>query len=319
LDDPGSHGVLAHVVSFLGKNNDMIFGTTFNSEYAQFLGLNPREVFKTIVEDWRFKHIRLSAQWDLIEKKPGEYDFVELDWMIREAMEHQSKIILAVGQKTPRWPECHTLTWAQKLNHEQYYAALLKFINVVVERYKQSPALEIWQVENEPFLAFGTCLPFDKQMLDEEIALVKKLDPNHPTLTSDSGELSTWRRTAKAADFFGTTMYRVVWNKYVKYWNYDWLPASFYRLKLFLNGRSVDNSYIMELQAEPWIPNGMVHNTPLQEQYRSMDLKRLQKNVDFARRVGMPRTYLWGAEWWYWLEQQGNKDIVEYIRTLPKE
>lgn len=311
--------IIAHLLSFLGRNKDMVYGTTFNYEYAQFLGLNPREVYKTIVEEWKFKYVRLSAQWNLIEKKPGEYDFIELDWMMKEATEHQTKIVLAVGQKTPRWPECHTPKWANDLNEEQYRKALLKFIEVTVNRYKQSPALEIWQVENEPFLSFGVCRPFTHKMLQEELELVKKLDSTHPTLTSDSGELSTWRRTSRAADLFGTTMYRVVWNKYIKYWNYDWLPPSFYKLKLFLNRRSLNTAYIMELQAEPWVPSGTVQESSLEEQYKSMNMERLKKNIEFAKRTGMPRAYLWGAEWWYWLEKQGNSEIIEYIKNLPKE
>jgi hypothetical protein len=49
-----------------------------------------------------------------------------------------------------------------------------------------------------------------------------------------------------------------------------------------------------------------------------MGLPRLKKNVDFAARTGMPRAYLWGAEWWYWLASKGEHEIADYIIQLKK-
>ncbi len=57
----------------------------------------------------------------------------------------------------------------------------------VVERYKNSPALQDYQVENEYFLkVFGECQNFDRQRLIDEVALVKKLDSKHPIVITRS-------------------------------------------------------------------------------------------------------------------------------------
>jgi hypothetical protein len=240
--------------------------------------------------------------------------------MMNEAEKNNARIVLTVGQKTPRWPECHNPAWATALSEEQYRTALLTFMQTVVERYKNHSALEIWQVENEPFLKFGVCRPFSEKMLHEELDLVKKLDTKHPTLVTDSGELSLWTKTARAGDLFGTTMYRVVWNRFLGYTKYDWVPASYYSLRLKLNKKDPQGAYVMELQAEPWIPNSSVMNTDLAEQYKSMNIERLKQHVNFAATTGMPRAYLWGAEWWYWLkEKKGVGDMGEYVTSLPKE
>lgn len=302
----------------LPTKHPMIYGTTFNYEYAQFLGLDPRKVYEEILDEWKFRHIRISAQWNMIEKEMGKYDVQELDWMMNEAHKRKVRIVLAIGQKTPRWPECHDPDWAKKLPDEAYRKKLDAFIKFIVTRYKNHPALEIWQVENESLLKFGECRSFSKELLQQELQAVKELDQNHLTLTTDSGELSLWRHTARAADLFGMTMYRVVWSRPIGYVYYDWIPVAFYTLRLQLNHRSLSTAYIMELQAEPWIPSGSVHNTPLVEQYKSMNLGRLKKHVNFASKTGMPRAYLWGAEWWYWLQKQGIMDISEYVKTLPK-
>ncbi len=310
-----------YLIKFSGfKNNKMIYGVSFNTEYASFLGLNPRDSYIKILDNWQFKYIRLSAQWDLIEKTKGQYDWNDLDWMMNEAGKRNAKVVLAVGHKTPRWPECHYPNWVDASSHGSHQPDVLSFIKITVERYKNNPALEIWQVENEPFLSFGGCGPIAKQELKEEVELVKQLDSSHQTMVTDSGELSMWFRSAKSADLFGATLYRVVWDKTFGYWTYDWILSPLaYTARLWLNGRGTNSAFITELQAEPWIPNTPFAETPLAEQYKSMNLARLKSNVEFAARTGMPRAYLWGAEWWLWLESKGVNDISDYIKQLKKE
>jgi len=314
--------VIVLVFLFLSnsKNSNMIYGVSFSPQYTHYLGLKTEDVYKTILDDWKFKYIRLSAQWDEIEKTKGSYDYKELDWLMDEASKRNVKVTLAVGRKTPRWPECHLPVWAKKMDYKDYKKDLLKYIELTINRYKNHKALEIWQVENEPFLGFGLCKAMPKEDLQAEIALVKKIDANHKVMVTDSGELSLWRKTAKVADLFGTTMYRVVWDKRLGYFSYDWLPSSFYRFKLWLNGRDIDKAFVSELQAEPWLPDMSMADTPLKEQFRSMDLNRFKKNVEFAAKTGMPRAYLWGAEWWYWLENKKDvKGYVEFMKGLRKE
>jgi len=304
------------------KNENMIFGVSFNQEYAREMELDEKKVFESILDDWNFKYIRLSAQWDLIENIKGEYDFEELDYFMDEAGSRDVKVILAVGRKTPRWPECHLPDWAKEKDYELYRQDLLNYIEIVVERYKNHPALELWQVENEPFLNFGHCKALSKKDLKEEVELVKEFDENHQVIVTDSGELSLWIRTAKAGDLFGTTMYKVVWNKYIKYFNYDWLPSSWYNFRLKMNKRELQDSYVVELQAEPWMSGGSVTSTPLSEQFKSMDLERLKKNIGYAKATGMSRSYLWGVEWWYFLNEKDDEvggEFLEYIKLLKKE
>ena len=300
------------------RNGPMIYGVSFNTEYAYYLGFDIKNIFNKILDEWNFRYIRLSAQWDLIEKNKGQYDWQDLDWLMDAAAARHANIMLAVGHKTPRWPECHAPTWTEPAGTEQFKKDLENFITLVVQRYQHHPALETWQVENEPFLKFGTCGTSSRADLKTEVVLVKKLDPAHRVIVTDSGELSLWLHTAKAADLFGTTLYRVVWNKMFGYINYNWVPAFVYKARLWLNGRDANTAYITELQAEPWIPDANLIDTPLSEQYKSMSLEQLQKNIIFAEKTGMARAYLWGAEWWYWLETRGETGIPNYIKQMKK-
>ena len=75
----------------------------------------------------------------------------------------------------------------------------------------------------------------------------------------------------------------------------------------------------VSLQAEPWLKGNNFDKAPLAEHYETMNIERMKKNLDYAERVGMPRAYLWGAEWWYWLKQKGQMDIPNFIKELQKD
>ncbi len=298
------------------QNPDMKFGVSFDPEYAGSLHLDPAVAFSALLNDWKFKYFRLPLHWDKVEKVSGIFNFAEMDYYVNEVGKSSGKVMLAIGNKTPRWPECHRPEWAFSLSAAELNTALENYILAAVEHYKNNPAVELWQVENEPFFSFGECLPLSSEELQREVALVKRIDNAHPVLVADSGELTFWNTTAKAGDLFGMTMYRVVWNKYLGYWNYDWLPAAFYRLKLWLVDRSPVSTFIVELQAEPWAQNKPLEQMAIEDQNKSMDLARLRNNIEYAKRVGVSRAYLWGGEWWIWLIKQGYNEIPNFIGTL---
>ncbi len=304
---------------FSPPNENMIWGASFSPEYAQYLGLDMKETYKVILDDYKFKYLRLTARWDVVEAQRGKFDFNQLDYLINEAGKRQAKVVLALGQKTPRWPECNVPAWAQSLNDAEYFSALNNYLQSVAQHYKNNAAVEIWQVENEPFLAFGVaCRALDSEKLHSEITAVKNIDSTRPVLITDSGELSFWNKTAQAGDLFGSTVYRVVWAKNLGYVGYDWLPAIYYRWRALWHGRDLAHTFVAELQAEPWMQNSNMTAANIAEQLQSMNLDRLQKNIYFAQKTGFSRSYLWGAEWWYWLELHGDYEISQYIKNLKK-
>ncbi len=166
-------------------------GVTFSLRYAQDIGLDWKEAYLAMINDLGVKKVRIPAYWDLIEKEEGEYDFSDLDWQLEEANKNNVEVILAVGQKVPRWPECFIPQWANE-NDEKRKEKLISFIEKTVFRYKDNPAVSIWQVENEPFLEFGICPALDTDLLDKEIETVKRIDPKKGIMITDSGELSIW-------------------------------------------------------------------------------------------------------------------------------
>ena len=139
------------------ENMDAKLGVTFSSRYASDIGLDWKQAYLAMLTDLNVKLIRIPVYWDISEPAPGQYDFSAVDWQLEQAKAHNAQVILAVGQKVPRWPECAIPTWA-KTSDQTRKKSLLDFENVVIDRYKNNqPEIKYWQVENEPFLLFGLC------------------------------------------------------------------------------------------------------------------------------------------------------------------
>ena len=316
---------------FVGKSKPVEkidFGVTFSKIYAEELGLDWEETYSAILDDLKVKKIRLIAYWPEIEPSEGNFSFDDLDWQINEAKKRGVEIILAVGRRLPRWPECHEPQWVQNQNlnlpeaEQTRYGAgknqkLLEYIEKTVNRYKANPSIIAWQIENEPFLGtFGQCPKLDKKFLDKEIALARSLDnPStgsgqaRPIIITESGEFSTWIGAARRADIVGTTLYRKVHGKlgYIRYP----IPAIFYSRKAALIKKffNINKIIIVELAAEPWGAE-QTWELSLEEQLKLMNVEEFKGIISYTQRTGFSEAYLWGAEWWYWLKTEYSNDSM---------
>lgn len=300
------------------EKDEVKYGLTFSQKQAIDLGLDWKETYISMLDDLGVKRLRLSAYWDEIESLKGNFYWKDLDWQINEASKRNAQIILAVGGRLPRWPECHIPSWAENLEKDQREKETLKYIELTVKKYKDNKNIIAWQVENEPFLSnFGECPDLDPDFLDKEIELVRKMDDRQIVIT-DSGELSTWIPAAKRADIFGTTMYRKTYSKlFQAYVSYP-IEPSFFRAK-----RNIVSLFakpqkwiVIELQAEPWGPKPF-QNLSEEERSRTMDYDKFVEMLEFSRQTGFQEFYLWGVEWWYWEKTtQDNPKIWNEAKRL---
>ena len=285
------------------------WSVSFSKFFAERSELDWQEVYIAILEELKPRHLRIAVYWQDIETKKGEYDFSAYDWMIEKAQENETELVFVLGQKVPRWPECHLPEWARDVPASEREQKLLAFEKEFVERYKDKEIIALWQVENEPFLPFGECEGFDKKLVDQEISLIKELDPARQIILTDSGELSIWLQAYKRADIFGTTMYRIVWsdrfNRHIKYP----LPPQFFWVKANIARLIYGEKPIIvsELQLEPW-SHKQSYEISVEEQEKSLDLDKFQKNIEYAKKAGFPEVYLWGAEWWFFKKEKHQDD-----------
>lgn len=310
-------------------NRPINWGVTFSAKFSRELGLNWQEAYEAILKELKPRKIRLVAYWDEIEKEEGVYNFLEMDRLLQRAKDYKVPAILVLGGRVPRWPECHEPDWVKNQPSETRNQKLLAYMREIVARYRGFSNLYAWQVENEPFLAFGKCPKVKEEFLDKEINLVRSLDPVHPIIITDSGEFGLWLKAVKRGDIFGTTMYRRVYPPSV-----GWLIGnveyptgpSFFRLKekiiRRLSGDYDKKFVVIELQAEPW---GKVEIPRLsyEEQMELFSPEYFFDTIEYAKETGFNEYYLWGAEWWYWLKVKHNnpefwnsaKDLLNNARN----
>src|SRR6266498_1576711 len=295
------------------------WGVTFSEKFAKQLGLDWKEAYRAILSDLGVKHIRLIAYWDDLEAKRAQFDFSDLDYQMDQAHSHGTNVILVVGQRVPRWPECHFPDWSMNLAQPERDAAFLDYMTAVLNHYRNHPALMYWQIENEPYLTFGICPLVDVILIDEEIALTKNKDPGHKILITDSGELGRWYWAAEQGDLFGTTLYRRVHNQIFGFIDYH-VPPEFFRLKekvtrIFIHDFK-KRFIVIELATEPWL-NRLLYETTPREQFAYFDFPFFQDTIRYAKLTGFDEFYLWGVEWWYWLKiNQGHPEFWNFAKTL---
>jgi hypothetical protein len=287
------------------------FGASFSLHRCNELGLDKQAVLKASIKDLGLRRFRLMSYWNVHEQTRGKYDFSELDWQLDLIAEAGGQVTLCLGKRQPRWPECHMPKWAQSLSQKEWYDTLYAYIREVVERYKDHPALETWQLENEALLkSFGHCTDGDYNhgRLRKELKLVKKLDPSHPVIMTLSDSWGIPVRGPRP-DKYAMSLYRITINQKGHY-AFSKRPPLFYKARrMLIIIFKLRPTFIHELQAEPWLPVSIT-KVPLDEQLKYMNSKLLEENVAFARKTGSDLIDLWGLEWWYWLRTKHDKPEV---------
>ena len=272
------------------------------------LGLNDQELLVKLLDEMKVRNFRLMSYWNDVEVERDQFNFARIKWQLEQIQMRGGQVILVVGRRQPRWPECHNPSWLGSIDQSAQHQAELQYIRATVEELKQYSTIVAWQVENEPFLdIFGECPSEKPQEFRDKLAWVQSLD-QRPTIVTDSGELSSWYRTSSLNPIIGTSLYRHTWNKWYGDFYYPLPPAYYHwKAKLLKLVTPLEKIFISELQLEPWGDKSPAE-TPINEQLLSMNNLRFTKNVDFARQVGFSEIYFWGAEWWYWMKEKQNND-----------
>jgi len=310
---------VAPVVFFVVKRpqvqKDINYGITFSNKYAQELGLDWKETYLEILDDLRVKNLRLIAYWDDIEKVEGTYDFSDIKWQLEEARTRNIPVILSVGRKVPRYPECFEPVWWKETEDEKLRnEALYKYVGVAVDELKEYENIRLWQIENEPFFPFGECEHKIKwSAVREEVKIAREHDPR-PILIQDSGEGGFWYPSYDLGDYLAISMYRKIWYDFwgalfghFIYFQYPLAHWS-YKIKADLTGVPYQKILVTELQAEPW---GPAINSSLtdEEKDKTMSRNDFLATLSYAQKAGFKDLYLWGAEWWLWEKQINNNSF----------
>lgn len=313
--------ILAIFISFLmwefaveqSKKPEMI-GVSFSQIQAERFGVDWQKNYLAIIDELQFKYLRLAGYWNRIEKQKGSYDFSELDWMMDEAAKRDVRVTLAIGQKLPRWPECFYPEWLDKNNPDEVSYRANKLIGEIVKRYKNHPALDTWQLENEFLLrSYGKCPKnnLTRYQLKKELQTIKNIDRKHGVALTQSDQMG-WPIIGPFANQYGFSMYRRVWWDYMGYTGYfkypqpgiyNWFKAAIIK---FYSGQE---PRVHELQAESWAKTGNEFISA-EEMDKTMNPKYFDDNIRYVRDSKIRRYDLWGAEWWYYMKTKKDSPAM---------
>lgn len=299
-------------------NPQVKWGVTFSDHYARSLGLDPNQVLKEALTDLNIKLFRLPVNWDNVENTPGRYDFKQIDQYLDQIKKNNAQVVLVIGYKVPRWPECYPPEWTNGMADPEREQRILQLLEAEVNYFKTKGEVIAWQIENEALFDFGLCKKISPEFLKQEVNLVHSLD-SRPVILTDSGELSPWITTMQLGDYMGTSLYRKVYDKYLGYSSYPY-PPLYYRLKAFLIrslfAQSNKGVFVSELQAEPWPSNLPLAKADIESQSQIFTISEFQDNVEFVKRTGFETSYLWGLEWWSFMKQKGHPEYWYYAKTV---
>ncbi len=316
-------GLFAYLfVGWSSRSTQTTYGITWSKTYADWLGINSLVGLRATLDDLGVREFRIPAYWTEIEAKRGVFTFSWLDQQMDLIASRQGKVILSVGQKQPRWPECWVPEWAKKQSAEQRQASRLVYLNQVFQRYAHHPALLAWQVENEADFAFGECEKVPRAFTMQEMDSMRQLEmktfsvaKRHPVYTTESGEFSWWFGYAGHVDGVGVSVYRDVigpWGRFAFP-----IPSWFYARKAALIHRLVKTVYVSELQAEPWVISS-IKDVSWDELQTIFPVETLKKNLAYAQDISLPRVHVWGAEWWYWMKKNGHPEYWAAAKAFFK-
>jgi len=125
--------------------------------------MNPRLSAGEVRRDCRniaengYRMIRIIVWWELVEEREGKYDFSLVDRVFAAAAECGLKIMCTIGFYPPFWLTARLDALGKNdpgrypsLEHSEVREPLAALIRELVTRYAASPALESWNVWNEP-------------------------------------------------------------------------------------------------------------------------------------------------------------------------
>ncbi len=320
----------------------MHLGTTFDYEHAIQLGLNWKKALDQII-DLNLSPIRIGIKWSRVECQKNKYDWEIYDYIFERLNKKNVETLLCIGIKSPRWPEFFIPEWFTKNNliapnslitnnYNKLLSFLFSFIKEALKRYTKLSNIKWLQVENEPFFPFGPHKwHISKAFLASEIKYVRSLT-NLPIILTSQGLPTTGllaeyikgrnkrkKEIIPMGDVIGFNVFPKFEGKLfgIKPHIFKASKGSWNYLKrtIELSKQANRDTWITELQAEPWEANPSTKNI---NENKTCSPKLVAKYVKKAEASNVSTTLLWGIEFQLLCYKEGNKRWINTTENLLK-
>jgi hypothetical protein len=188
----------------------------FSYSPVESLGANrvPSQDLAILLDATNPDLVRLPVYWESVEPTPDSLDFSSVDELLAVVEEHDqvasrpTRVVLTIGARNFLYPELHEPAWAAPrqqphLNDLQSASAYRAYFDGSLMRYRSSPLLYAWQVENEPLDYVVNATTGADQITVEQLAWevseVHLLDPGRTVVTTT---FDGWNSTIDMLQFY---------------------------------------------------------------------------------------------------------------------
>ena len=323
------------------------YGVSYSFEQAGWYGLNPRTAYVDLLDNVRVDWVRLPFFWDQMIDEKGYFNqnFDDLEFSIKEAKKRNVKVIIALGAKTPYYPEYHLpkdlagqIKFGETINLNHHVS--LKILDVdkkVVEVLSAYDNIIAWQVENEPYLANINNWKIGEDLLVAEVGVVRAADLlsrpiilNSVAPTVFDSSYKSLLKILRPGDILGVNAYfktqgvylfsfsilhkevHVPWPNWLVWPVQSWVgfSANFEELRDEATKGGV-KLWILEMQAEPYVRT--LSDAERNSAYRPGDILAADRYLksSMVESVG-----LWGAPFWQYKKENGDNSWIETVQNL---
>jgi hypothetical protein len=174
-------------------------GFSYSPLISRQMNRNPLDDLSLLLASTSPDVVRLPIYWDTVQPAPDVLDFSSIDEMLSTVQHHNltasrpTRVVLTVGARNFLYPELHEPAWAgprqqPELGQIQSGPIYRLYFDSSILRYRSSPLLYAWQVENEPFDDTANATTGDDRIdagqLEWEMREVRSLDPAHLAYTT---------------------------------------------------------------------------------------------------------------------------------------
>lgn len=328
-----------------------LYGVSYSFEQAAWYGLDPRESYIELLDQFKFDWVRLPFLWDQMIADPsassgGELRIEDLKFAIEEADKRNVKVIVALGAKTPYFPEYH---WPGEIEKQVEFGAtitpdhpiadeILETSRQVVETLAPYDNIISWQVENEPLIGNVNRWKIDTSLIEAEVEVVRSADSKHRPIILNHAATGFYDKSwqtllliLKPGDIFavnaffktkGTDLFNakilgyeihVLWPDHFVWPVYSWgfLSPDIESIKEKVEAHG-NTLWILEMQAEPYIKK-------LEEADDSLlpfEPGDIELADNFMRSHQIESVGLWGAHFWQYRQSLGDDSWVDAVKQI---
>lgn len=326
-----------------------MYGVSYSFEQAGWYGLNPREDYIKLLDEIKPNWVRLPFFWDQMTDADGNLKLDDLKFAIEAAGKRNAQVLIALGAKTPFYPETHfpayikeRIKFGERLTPDHPIAdELITVDKKLVEALSGYSNISHWQVENEPLLGDPRGVSVSVDLVKREVEAVRSSDPakrpiivNHPAGWYFDNNWLELINILKPGDVYSTNAYfktkgshliatrvgglevTVPWPDSITWpvQNWPFLSPPYQKFKREAEKRGA-KFWIMEMQAEPYIRtlgDAMKPNF-------AFSPADIEEGNQFLKSFGVESVGLWGAHFWQFKEKIGDRSWLEATQKITRD